>query len=488
MLKKLNPELNTEGAIIPIGKAEYPNPFKSTLEFNAPAHGVWNIVHTGMLIPESHQIYICSPNCMRGVVLTAAEMNAQERFSQVLIEEKDVLAGSMEKLTVDGVCDCLNKLPKLPKAVLVFTVCIHHFMGADLDWIYRRLAEEFPGVAFIRCFMDPIMKKSGLTPDQKIRKSLYEPIKPLPVKPKTAALLGSDFALDETSDLKTLLKENGYELKELPLCRTYEEYLSIGESKFFICCYPPALAGAKALAGRLGRPLLYLPQTFDFGQTDENKKKLISFIEKSSVRQKSVSQVFNPDTAPACLNIASDASDPDLSADNSGLFKNQSEFRVQNSELKISAREALYNLRKTAGETEMVIDYTFHPRPLGLAKLLLEYGFNVTKIYLDAVSGEEEHEFYCLKEHYPDILLCATVHPKCRLLHETESSGILALGQKAAWFTGTKHFVNIVEGAGWYGYDGIIKLAKAAEDALKSEKDPEDYITVKGLGCESCIL
>ena len=112
----------------------------------------------------------------------------------------------------------------------------------------------------------------------------------------------------------------------------------------------------------------------------------------------------------------------------------------------------------------------------------------MTGIYLDAVSGEEEKEFYYLKENHPEVLLCATVHPKCRLLHETQRCGILALGQKAAWFAGTGHFVNIVEGAGWYGYDGIIKLAGAMKDALENEKDPESLIPLKGLGCESCIL
>ena len=465
MLKKLNPELNTEGAIVPIGEADYPAPFKSTLECGAPAHGVWNIVHTGMLIPESHQIYICSPNCMRGVVLTAAEMNAQDRFSQVLIEEKDVLAGSIEKLTVDGVCDCLNKLPELPKAVLVFTVCVHHFMGADLDWIYRQLESRFPEITFIRCFMDPIMRKSGLTPDQKMRKSLYEPIKALPVKPGKAALLGSDFATDDASDLTVFLTESGYELKQLPLCKTYEEYLSIGESEFFICCYPPALPGAQALASRLGRPLLYLPQTFDFEQINRNERRLCSAVNAG----------FASHSQPHRQNFELP----------------QNNFASQNphhEEKKTSAINALRELKLHTGETEIVIDYTFHPRPLGLAKLLAEYGFNVTRIYLDTVSGEEADEFYYLKEHRPDILLCATVHPKCRLLHETEGSGILALGQKAAWFTGARHFVNIVEGASWYGYDGIIKLAEAMEDALENEKDPEGYITLKGLGCESCVL
>ncbi len=52
-------------------------------------HGNWNIVHTGMQVPESIQIYVCADNCMRGVVLTAAEMNAADRFSFVLVERRE---------------------------------------------------------------------------------------------------------------------------------------------------------------------------------------------------------------------------------------------------------------------------------------------------------------------------------------------------------------------------------------------------------------
>ena len=74
-----------------IKEASFPVPFQPGLEFNSPAHGNWNIVHTGMLVPEAQQIYVCADNCMRGVVLTAAEMNAADRFSFVIVEEKDLL-------------------------------------------------------------------------------------------------------------------------------------------------------------------------------------------------------------------------------------------------------------------------------------------------------------------------------------------------------------------------------------------------------------
>ena len=57
----------------PISKVGWPAPFAGGVEFNAPARGPWNIVHTGMLLPESHQIFICAQGCLRGVILTAAE-------------------------------------------------------------------------------------------------------------------------------------------------------------------------------------------------------------------------------------------------------------------------------------------------------------------------------------------------------------------------------------------------------------------------------
>ena len=88
----------------------------SGLEFNSPAHGNWNIVHTGMLLPEAIQIYVCADNCMRGVVLTAAEMNAADRFSFVIVEEEDLLNGNLEDVTIEGVTDVLKKRGDHPKA------------------------------------------------------------------------------------------------------------------------------------------------------------------------------------------------------------------------------------------------------------------------------------------------------------------------------------------------------------------------------------
>ena len=46
-----------EGAEIPIGKAEFPQPFHIGLQYASPARGHWTIAHSPMLIPQCHEIY-----------------------------------------------------------------------------------------------------------------------------------------------------------------------------------------------------------------------------------------------------------------------------------------------------------------------------------------------------------------------------------------------------------------------------------------------
>ena len=90
MIRKVE-EKNIEIPSVKIGASAFPAPFYSGLEYSSPARGTWNIVHTGMLIPEAHEIFVCAASCLRGVVLTAYEMCAEDRFSTVAVEEKNLI-------------------------------------------------------------------------------------------------------------------------------------------------------------------------------------------------------------------------------------------------------------------------------------------------------------------------------------------------------------------------------------------------------------
>lgn len=434
-----------------IKEASFPVPFQPGLEFNSPAHGNWNIVHTGMLVPEAQQIYVCADNCMRGVVLTAAEMNAADRFSFVIVEEKDLLGGNLEDVTIEGVTDVLKRLDKKPKAVLLFTVCLHHFLGSDLDRIYGELEKRFPEIFFMRCFMDPIMQKTGPTPDQKLRLAMYDAVQERKADPKCVTVLGSDFALDEGSDICRILKKNEILLREIPTCETWEDYQNLGEGSLILNCYPAGKFGAEKQAERLGRPFLYLPGSFDYGEIQEQEEKLLGML---------------------------------------GQQNNRKTGKINGLDIEKEIREceeALSHAHQIIGDTPIAVDYLFHPRPLGLAKLLLTHGFQVQSVFLDSISPEEKEVFFWLKENYPELKLISTVRPEMRVRTRQQSEKILAIGQKAAWFTGSRNFVNMVQGGGLWGFDGIRHTAQLMVEAFHEEKDPEDLIVRKGWGCESCI-
>ena len=461
MLKRVGGEINPEGAVITIGEADFPVPFPLGLEFNSPAHGNWNIVHTGMLMPEAIQIYVCADNCMRGVVLTAAEMNAADRFSFVTVEEENLLNGNLEDVTIEGVTDILNKLEKKPKAVLLFTVCLHHFLGCDLGRVYEELGTRFPEIVFVRCFMDPIMQKHGLTPDQKLRKAMYDPLITKEPDPLTVTLVGSDFVLDESSDIKRLLRSTGHTLRELPACKTWAEYQQLGSAEIFVSCYPPAKYGAAMLTERLNRTHLYLPGSFDYEEIKEEIRNLIKELQAGWSRE---------DTSNTkCADITSEEIEAFC----------QREITL--------CEDSINHAKSIIGGTPVVLDYLYHPRPLGLAKLLLEHGFHVTTVYLDSISPEEKPAFDWLKLHHPDLELRATIQTKMRVLPRGTEGKVLAIGQKAAWFSGSRNFVNMVQGGGLWGFDGIRGTMELMTEAFLEEKDPEDLIIRKGWGCESCI-
>ena len=484
MLKRVGGEINPEGAVITIGEADFPVPFPLGLEFNSPAHGNWNIVHTGMLMPEAIQIYVCADNCMRGVVLTAAEMNAADRFSFVTVEEENLLNGNLEDVTIEGVTDVLNKLEKKPKAVLLFTVCLHHFLGCDRDRVYEELGIRFPEIVFVRCFMDPIMQKHGLTPDQKLRKAMYDPLITKEPDPLTVTLVGSDFVLDESSDIKRLLRSTGHTLRELPACKTWAEYQQLGSAGVFVSCYPPAKYGADMLAERLNRKHLYLPGSFDYGEIKEEIRRLIQNLNINYMRKNGVEHgrenccvIEERRDTGAYENDKKEGNEHCINEELEAFFKREITL----------CEDSINHAKSIIGGTPVVLDYLYHPRPLGLAKLLLEHGFHVTTVYLDSISPEEKPAFDWLKLHHPDLELRATIQTKMRVLPRGTEGKVLAIGQKAAWFSGSRNFVNMVQGGGLWGFDGIRRTMELMTEAFLKEKDPEDLIVRKGWGCESCI-
>lgn len=460
-------------------EAQFPLPFPQRLEYNAPVHGTWNIVHISMLVPGAHSIYVCSDNCMRGVVMTAAEMGCRDRFSCVTLSEMDVMTDNLETITIEGTANVIDHLEKHPPVIFLFLVCLHVFVSSDEEYILKKLRERYPDICFVRCYMDCVRQKTGPTPDMKLRGFEYEPIKVRDKIQGRINVLGCDVPYAPESELLTVLRSCGLDVRQLQDCRTYEEYQKLGEAQLNICTYMNGQSGISALSERMGCGYLYLPPAVDYEEIRKEYRQLAEALRNISQTENRVSSLEQVSGKPV--------------KDHSGLVKDlekpEEDLNKWAAGQEQLCDEALLHLKEKLRDTPVAIDYTCHQRPLGIAKLFHTHGILVKRVYLDAVLEEERPAFEWLQNHAPQLEMTATMRPQAIRRELLTGSGpegrILALGQKAAWFEQTGYFVNMIESGGLWGYDGIRQLCRLAEEALDTEKDMRDIVPRKGMGWPS---
>ena len=438
--------------LVSVSEASFPEPFVSGLEFNAPVRGPWNIVHTGMLLPGGHLLYICPRGCLRGVIMTAAEMGAMGRMSWVGVSEEEVAQGLLEEAAVNGVSAILDGMASKPRVLLIYWSCLHKFTSFDSAHVCAVLRGKYPGMRIVNCHMMPVMRKSGPTDDQRTRANLYEALEPVPEQARdllAVNIIANDRPTDEDSELMRLLRSSGRMVRDLTLCRSFEEYEAMARSTLNVTTHPDALYAAQCLEGRLGQRHLHVPLCYG----------------PEEIR-----------TGLARLAEALGAPLPDLDAEEA------------------SAAAALASARAEIGDAPVAIDYTVTPRLLGLARLLTEAGFDVSVVYADAFNEEERGDFEWLRAHAPSMRIAATLAPQQRM-HRLRGNGglvplgnaVLAIGQKAAYMAETDHFVNMVAGGGLHGFSGIRALAGRMLEAWRYSKDRRREIQLKGLGCGTCL-
>lgn len=415
--------------------------FASGLEYNTPARGIWNIVHTGMLVPGAHQIYACAQGCLRGVILTAAEMNALDRLSWISVSEEDMLDGSIETDIIDGTAEIVEKLGQHPPVVLLYLSCIHMFAGCDFEMIISELQARYPDITFVDCYMTPTMRQT-VTPVAKMAAQLYAALQPLPENPKSVNIIGCDRPTDEQSELVQIIRGAGCTLRDITLCKTFDEYLQMAESTLHITYLPSAKLAGDTLAERFGTRHLYLPVSFDYDEIAAHYGTLCDALD-----------IECPDFAETIA----------------------------------KAEQSLDDLHTLIGDTAIAIDFTAVTQPFGLAKLLCEHGMNVRYVVADAV-GEDGAAFAWLKEHRPDLEIFAAANVNMLHFHAAPHEKVLAVGQKAAYYFAADHFVNIVSNGGYYGFAGICGLTDLMADAYRTAKDRSAVLRHKGIGCASCLL
>lgn len=452
--------------------------FHKNLKYGSPARGKWTIAHSPMLIPECHEIYVCCPCCLQGVVLSAEEIpEGFGRFSMVTVTNENVLKGNLESMMIDGVTDIINGLPKRPKCVECFTSCIQHFLHIDLKVVYRTLSERFPDIDFIDGYMVPTLQRR-FTPDTLGRRQLVRAVKPQPKK-KAVNLAVNYYPTDPESELLTILRAGGYEVHDFAACPTYDEYQAMGSSVanlYFTENSEPAVLDMEKRLGQKPVPALY---TWDPDEIGETYEKI---------------------------------------ADALGIGLNDERLQQTLCDGREKAERSYIELKEAIGDMPVAIDATATPRPFNLARVLLDHGIKVYVVYADVVADSDRRDYDDLASRYPEMLLRSMENYKMRLFPRDDDEKIgpvLAIGQKAAYFTGAERFVNMEENGGefritpdgaavvgceeaadnfrhpdpelheveLYGFEGIVKLVLMMKYAASHPADVSRVIQVKAWGC-----
>ncbi len=425
-------------------------PFRAGLQYNPPARGHWTIAHTPIIIPGCHIVFLCANACMRGVVMSAMEYKGMDRFSMIMLYDKDIYDGRLEQVMIEGISEIIDRQPEHPPMVMPFTSCIHHFLAYDSKFIYKTLRERYPDIDFVQSYMIPTIRKGTITPEEMIHVTMYEALEKQPaLEPHAVNIIGSNFPAQTDNDYYQILKAAGWTIRDLPASKVYQEYKDMAKSSYNLYAYPVAHRGARKLQRRLGQEGIYLPISC---RPEEIRRELLELAEKLS------------------LDL------PDLTE---RIDRMQSE-----------AEEALRRAKEVLGDSWIALDHEVLPRYCSLARLLVENGFNVKEIYGDVILPEEADDLAWLQENAPEIEFCATVNYAARMADRDtaeraakEGARVVAIGQKSAYFTGTDHFVNWIEYAGHWGFNGIRALAEQLIEAYEHASDVPAIIQIKGWGC-----
>jgi hypothetical protein len=411
------------------------------LSYSSPCRGAWNIVHYGTLVPEGHQIYVCPVSCLRGVVLTTAEMGpeAMEKLSTIAVGEDNILNGDLEEQVLHGVEHIINTLPKRPRMVMIFTSCIHHFLAVNYQRVYKILRQEYPDIDFIDCYMNPIMKRKT-PPMPSLRRQILRVLNPAEPDNKQVSFVGNCFPMGEHCDLANFLRRNKIRISDLTTMENYDEFKVMEHSCINFTFHNAAAWAGKDLELRLKQRWLVMRESYDY------------------------------DTIDADMRAAAEALGLEpLSGDEICAEREKTEAAVA-------------ELKAVLGDTPVSIDDSAVDRPLELALYLLRHGFSVESVVMDVIS-EPEDVFYALQKVRPELKIYSAHSWNMRWARTKFEGKIIGIGQKSAYLSDTPYFVNITENAGMYGYAGIRRLMELIKEAAAAPKDMRALIQMKGWNC-----
>ena len=106
--------------------------------------------------------------------------------------------------------------------------------------------------------MDPIRQTRHLTPEERLRRAIGRLLPERPKK-KQAAFFGNNLKTAPESDAYRLLRESGWQIRDMAGCTSYAAFQELGASSLNLYTNPFSLPAVRLSAERLPSRILSLP-------------------------------------------------------------------------------------------------------------------------------------------------------------------------------------------------------------------------------------
>ncbi len=430
---------------------------RGSLEYTCPSHGGWGMVRIGMLIPESHQLFVCPSACGRHGALGAIQQGFKNRLSYLYLEESDIISG-YDNAICEAVGELLKRLPKRPKVIVVFVSCLDDLIGTDCDAVIDELSRTYPDIRFRMGHMNPISNNSDEPPLVSTWKSVYSLMERNMEKPVSGInMIGNYVPIDEESEIFKIMEVLGMKVHHIGNFETYEELRDMGNHYFNLAVCSPVEKVARLLKQTQGIEYVIGHITYDLKEIRANYKLMLDKL--LEIAQKNGSQQLL--SIEEKMSFIEDIMD----------------------EYEKKAIEAIEAAKEKVGNRPVYIDYSAFGKPFEAAKFFYEQGFHIQRVYAKEIDEDSEIYQWLLKETDIEIIK-ANRHDTVNKWKENVDSavdGSISIGMEAAYISGSPHVAGVFQNEGMYGFHGVCMLMEKLCECMNDVADLEKVIHQAGL-------
>lgn len=226
--------------------------------------GMNGFSYNALLIPESIHVIVSPIGCGRHTdfdLMCAGDY--AENIYHIHLTETDIVVGTAVNKVKDQVLELVESLEVRPKAVTVLITCLDALLHTDYSIVGKALQEKY-GIQFAVIKMFAFLNNSKVTHLMIQQQAVYSLLKSSGVRnEKKINMIGNTAPFSMKSDFIKVLSEAGYEVQEIRMCKTFEEYEKMGDARLNVVLNPNTLYAAEDMKKRLGLPYVEFMECMD---------------------------------------------------------------------------------------------------------------------------------------------------------------------------------------------------------------------------------